>query len=142
MAKHNLVELEPALGTAPGLYYFYPEPNPALTEILIGSRLQFIVAEWTAKVMASYVARIAPRSKSGEMLGSVDANVFIGGYKNDRWVGEITVGVEYAMADEFGRSDYELEHGDFISSGGAYTVGGYDGSGDLRGALYEHLPAI
>lgn len=112
-----------------GVAYFYKEPNPRWTEILVGPRVKNIVAEWTAKVAASYVERVTPRSKSGELVNSVDTAVFIGGFKGDRWVGEITVGVEYAMADEFGRD-------------GSDGQGAYDGSGDLRGALYAHLRPI
>lgn len=113
-----------------GISFFYQESNPAQAEILIGPRMQAIVAEYTFKVMESYLNRIAPRSDSGAMLGSTYASVQIGGYKNDRWVGEITVGVEYAMADEFGRDTPQ----------GGQNSSTYEGSGDLRAALYGVLP--
>lgn len=122
-----------------GVAYFYKESNPAQAEILRSPQMQAVVADYTSKVLAAYIGRIAPRSKSGRMLDSVNAEVFIGGFKNDRWVGEVRVEVEYAMADEFGRDEFDMEHGDF-ASGASITVGGYEGSRDLRDALYGVLP--
>ena len=119
-----------------GRYYFYLEPNPALTEILMGPRLQAITAEWTAKVVTGYLTRLEGRGAGGGPLaGSVRAEVFIGGYKTDRWVGQIVVGgggVTYAAADEFGRSN--PVEGQNNST--------YEGSHDLREALYAELPRI
>lgn len=127
-------ELYPNLGG--GSYYFYPNPNPALTQILVGERLQAVTAEYTAKVGFSYIAKLQARSHTDDrhpsfMESQVDANVFIGGYEDDRWVGEIRVGVDYALADEFGRHrPAEGQHGST-----------YEGHGDLRESLYENLPA-
>ncbi|QSM01070.1 hypothetical protein SEA_NANOSMITE_25 [Mycobacterium phage Nanosmite] len=129
---HKLATLEPTLYG--GIAYFYKEPNPALTEILVGALVQTLVADYTAKVVANYMTRVSGRSDPEDpesLAGSVRAEVFIGGFKTDRWVGEITVGVEYALADEFGRhSPAEGQHNST-----------YEGSGDLRGALYAELPA-
>lgn len=125
----------------PNLYgniaFFYAEPNPALTEALAGDRLLGIVSDYTGRVWDSYMTKLASRRHAsdehpGQMASLTRAEVFIGGYKDDRWIGQITVGVEYAMADEFGR--HEPAEGQNHST--------YEGSGDLRGALYEHLPPI
>ncbi|QNJ56829.1 hypothetical protein SEA_REINDEER_19 [Mycobacterium phage Reindeer] len=132
MTNRSLAVLEPNLYG--GVAYFYAEPNPALSEILIGPELHALTADYTARVVADYVTRVSGRSdpESPESLaGSVSAEVFIGGYKTDRWIGEIVVGVEYALADEFGRHD--PAEGQNNST--------YEGSGDLRGALYAVLPA-
>jgi hypothetical protein len=128
-------ELEPALGG--GSYFFYPKPNPALTEILVSEELQGVTADWTAKVGFAYVAKIQARTRTNDrhpshLESTVDANVFIGGYEDDRWVGEISVGADYALADEFGRhTPAPGQHGST-----------YEGHGDLRSALYENLPPI
>lgn len=120
-----------------GVAYFYAKPNPALSEILLGERVQGLTAEWTAKVGFSYIAKLQARTKTddrhpGLLESTVDANVFVGGYENDRWVGEITVGADYALADEFGRHMPAAgQHGST-----------YEGHGDLRASLYENLPAI
>lgn len=110
----------------------FPYPNPALTQVLVGPRLQAIVADYTAKVAASYGQRIAerPRKQRSDNRGpglasSISAVVMPNeGYKKDRWVGQVTVGAQYAAADEFGRKKYNQ----------------YDGSGDLAAALYTTLP--
>ena len=131
MANNAFARLEPNLYG--GRYYFYLWPNPALTEILVSSKLQAITAEWTARVMANYASRIGARpNATGHLLSTVRAEVFIGGYKSDRWIGQITVGAEYASADEFGRSDPAEGQNDST----------YEGSHDLREALYAELPAI
>lgn len=119
-----------------GIAYFYEDPNPCLAEILIGERTQGVVYEYTARVTANYLTRLGDRKHSGDrhpgdMAGSVRPDVFIGGYKDDRWIGEVTVEVEYAMADEMGRHT--------PADGQNKSV--YDGSHDLSGALYSELPA-
>ncbi|MBB5167207.1 hypothetical protein [Mycobacterium sp. AZCC_0083] len=125
----------------PALYgnvaYFYKKHNPAFTEILVGPRLFNITAEWTGKVYESYMTRLISRKHAddehpGLMESSTRAEVFIGGYEGDRWIGQITVAVPYAVADEFGRHSPAPGQNNSI----------YEGSGDLRGALYEHLPRI
>jgi hypothetical protein len=126
--------LEPNLGG--GAWYFYPKPNPAFSEILLGERVRDLVYEYTAKVTLNYLTRLWARKHVhdrhiGEMEGAVRPEVFIGGFDNDRWVGEITVDVEYALADEFGRKN--------PAPGQKGSV--YEGSHDLTGALYSELPA-
>jgi hypothetical protein len=126
-------ELYPNVGPS----FFYPKPNPALTEILVNDRVQALTAEWTAKVGFSYVAKLQARSHTDDrhpsfLESTVDASVFIGGYENDRWVGEIRVGADYALADEWGR------HRPAQGQHGSTTEGHHD----LRDSLYENLPPI
>ncbi|ASR75872.1 neck protein [Mycobacterium phage Aziz] len=132
------VPLEPHLygpPDGPGIAYFYKESNPAFAEILMSTRVQTITAEWTAQVMSTYIGRIAPRSDPGSpqsLAGSVRAEVYVGGFKSDRWVGEISVESPYAAADEFGR--HSPAEGQNNST--------YEGSHDLRESLYQHLRPI
>lgn len=126
-------KLEPNLGG--GEYYFYPKPNPALTQILLNDRVRDLVYEYTARVTLNYLTRLWSRphlddDHVGTLEGSVRPEVFIGGFENDRWVGQVSVDVEYALADEWGRhSPAPGQHGSV-----------YEGSHDLRDALYAELP--
>jgi hypothetical protein len=126
--------LEPNLygGTA----YLYAAPNPALTQSLIGNGVRDAVYEYTARVTVNYLTRMWARKRvddkhPGELENAVRPEVFIGGHKGDRWVGEVNVDVEYAMADEEGRHT--------PAPGQRGSV--YAGSHDLSGALYAELPA-
>lgn len=126
-------ELYPNVGPS----FFYPKPNPALSEILVGERLKGVVADWTAKVGFSYVAKLQARTHTDDehpshMESTVDASVFIGGFEDDRWVGEVRVGADYALADEWGR------HRPAPGQHGSTTEGHHD----LRDSLYENLPRI
>lgn len=108
----------------------YPYPNPALTAVLVGPKLEACVTEYTSKVVGVYAQKMANRPRKGDRhpgksLQSMSAEVSIGGYKHDRWVGEISVGTEYALADEYGRKAYNP----------------YRGHGDLRESLHSVLPA-
>ncbi|WP_099021273.1 hypothetical protein [Mycolicibacterium palauense] len=114
-----------------GSAYFYADPNPGLAKILTGDHVFTLVSDYVTRVMETYIAKLYARSPDSDhdatsMANSVYGEVFIGGYRDDRWVGQITVAVEYAAADEFGRHSYNP----------------YEGSHDLRDSLYEHLPAI
>lgn len=112
----------------------YGPPNAALAEILIGAKMYAIVAEYTAKVLGNYVTRQSSSVKSTRhrkyrpagqsTLESLEMTVDIGGFKKDRWTGQITVGVEYALASEYGRKKYAP----------------YAGNKNLREALYGVLP--
>ena len=109
----------------------YPYPNPALTQVLVGPRLEDCVADYTAQVAQVYAQRLQARPRKDKrrrgdsMLSSMSAEVLPNnGYKNDRWVGEVRVGTQYALADELGRKKYAQ----------------YDGSGDLRESLHSILP--
>lgn len=124
-----------------GVAFFYPKPNPALSEILLGQRLQDVTSDWTHKVAVTYVTKLAARPHfddrhPGALEAGVDAEVFVGGYENDRWVGEISDGgansITYALADEYGRHDPSP------GQRGSTTQGHHD----LADSLYEHLPPI
>ena len=117
----------------------YPDPNPALAEVLLDGRLGTIVADYTAKIASTYHTMLAARSSRDEgtgtrLIDTIEANVWpYWGYKRDRWVGEVKVGsaaVPYGAADEFGRSN--PEDGQKGST--------YEGSRQLRTALYIYLP--
>lgn len=127
--------LEPALGVD-GTHYFYDDPNPALSEILLGAPLYEIVNEYVNLIAGDYKTRVQARAHKGDphpgaMASGVVGEIVQGGFKNDRHIGVITSTVEYASADEFGRGTYNED---------AHNP--YEGHHDLRGALYAHLPAI
>lgn len=86
-----------------------------------------IVYDYAKKVESVYISKLGSRS-SGALLSTVETSLpFIGGYKNDRYIGEVKVGSArrpYGAADEFGRTKYAQ----------------YDGSGDLRDSLHAVLP--
>lgn len=101
----------------------YPYPNPALANILLGAPMQAIVAKNLAKVLtvflnlqASEIYRDPNRQyragghPPGQLMAQTTASVDIGaafpGKAADRWTGQITVGVEYAGAEFYGRHAY------------------------------------
>jgi hypothetical protein len=97
--------------------------NPALTAILLGPRMYAIVGDYTARVIANYIVRQNPHTISGDLIESVEGSVGIGGFMGDRWVGQVTVGVVYAGATEYGRKKYAQ----------------YRGNENLRAALHAVL---
>lgn len=107
----------------------YPYPNPALTEILVGEPLAKVVGDYTAKVAAVFIANIQDRKRIGDrhpglMSQNTYAQVHVGGFKDDRVVGEVGSTVPYMSADEFGRH-----------SGAPYPP-----HHSLQNALYSVLP--
>lgn len=116
----------------------YPFPNPGLAEVLLDGRLGSIVHDYTSRVASTYHTMLAARSgdpqKGSRLIDTVEANVWpYWGYKRDRWVGEVKVGSAanpYGAADEFGRGNPQ----------GRQNSSTYEGSHQLRTALYMHLP--
>lgn len=117
--------------------HLYGPPNEVLAEILIGPRMYSIVASYTAKVLSNYITRQgaepykdlkrqyrAGGHPPGQLLESVEAKIDIGGFKHDRWTGQISVGVVYGGAEEYGRKKYAE----------------YAGNKNLRQALHGVLP--
>lgn len=81
-----------------------PNPNPALSAILLSSQMRSIVRQSGEKAKARYVAIVAKRS--GKLAASARVRTSIGGYKNDRWVATLTVGqgLLYGASHEFGHA--------------------------------------
>jgi hypothetical protein len=79
-----------------------PEPNPALTELLLSGRMREIVFERATMAQALYQARVAKRSAA--LAGTARAFTEIGGVRHDRWIGTMLVGqgLEYGASHEFG----------------------------------------
>lgn len=107
----------------------YPAPNPALTEILVSDKLGAIVSDYTSKVAAVFLSSIAGRPRKGDrhpglMAEGTYASIHIGGFKNDRIVGEVGSTVDYMSSDEFGR----------------HSSNPYEGNHALSNALYSVLP--
>lgn len=84
----------------------FPEPNEALTALLISPRLQAIVLERATMAQALYQAQVAKRT--GALAASAHAHTEIGGIRHDRHVGILTVGegLAYGAAHEFGVGDH------------------------------------
>lgn len=115
----------------------YGPPNPALAAILVGTRLRSIVGSYTLMVAGQYMVRQgampyrdrgrqhrAGGHRPGQSVENIEAGVDIGGFKKDRWVGQITIGVEYSGASEYGRKKYAR----------------YRGNSNLRESLGAVLP--
>lgn len=121
----------------------YGPPNPALANILLSGRMQAIVAKGTVKVLSAFLVRQstsqnpykdpgrAARSgghPEGQLMEQTKAEVIVGparpGLPDDRWVGQITIGVVYAGASTYGRHAYAQ----------------YAGTRNLQQALYSVYP--
>lgn len=83
-----------------------PAPNRALTAVLRSERMRSIVFETAELAQALYRETVTKRS--GRLAASAHVSTEIGGVRNDRHIGVLTVGVgaqgtvEYAAAHEFG----------------------------------------
>lgn len=79
-----------------------PKPNPALTAILKSPKMARIVRLKTEYAKTRYRAIVAKRSR--RLAASARVKLSIGGYKNDRWVGQLIVGegLKYGASHEFG----------------------------------------
>ena len=92
-----------------------PEPNEALAGLMLSARMREIVSERANMAQMLYQATVAKRT--GRLARSANAHTEIGGKRNDRWIGELTVGgagsmgvVEYAAAHEFGTANSDAAH--------------------------------
>lgn len=79
-----------------------PEPNPALTELLMSARMRGFVFERAETAQWLYQARVA--RETGALSVSARAYTEVGGKRHDRWIGVMLVGfgLEYDPAHEFG----------------------------------------
>ncbi|MBY0440984.1 MAG: hypothetical protein K2Q25_02415 [Mycobacteriaceae bacterium] len=79
-----------------------PEPNRALTELLVSARMRAIVEERANTAAMLYQAQVAKRT--GRLAASAHASTEIGGVRQDRWIGVLTVGsaLPYGASHEFG----------------------------------------
>ena len=79
-----------------------PEPNPALTALLRSARIREICFERAETAQWLYQARVAKRSTA--LARSAHAHTEIGGIRQDRWIGVLSVhsGIEYEASHEFG----------------------------------------
>lgn len=79
-----------------------PEPNPALTELLLSNRMREIVHERAVTAQLLYQARVAKRSTA--LARTAHAFTEIGGVRHDRWIGTMLLGegLEYGASHEFG----------------------------------------
>lgn len=83
-----------------------PEPNEALTALMLSAEMEAIVRERAETAKALYQASVAKRT--GALAASARADVVIGGVRHDRHVGIVTVGEDlgYGLAHEFGVGDH------------------------------------
>ena len=82
-----------------------PEPNEALSALMVSPRMRDIVSERAHMAQMLYQAQVAKRT--GRLAKSADAHTEVGGKRHDRWIGELTIGgmgVDYAASHEFGTS--------------------------------------
>ncbi len=93
-----------------------PSPNPALTAILKSPKMARIIRLKTEYAKARYRAIVAKRSR--RLAASARVKLTIGGYKSDRWVGQLIVGegLEYGASHEFGhQAARSTESGQFVN---------------------------
>ncbi|MCX2716092.1 hypothetical protein [Mycolicibacterium sp. J2] len=78
--------------------------------ILFGPGLAAMLLADAEELVALYRAGVAKRT--GRLAASAHASVQVGGRRNDRWVGKVTVGdgLEYAVLHEFGAKDQASRH--------------------------------
>lgn len=88
-----------------------PEPNEALTALLMSARMRDIVSERANMAQMLYQAQVAKRT--GRLAASAHAGPEVGGKYHDRWIGELLVGgagsmgtPEYAASHEFGAAGH------------------------------------
>jgi hypothetical protein len=112
--------------------------NPALAQILMSGRTQAVVADYTLRVLSHFVTRQGAQEykdwgrqfragghRPGQLLEQTSTTVDVGGADNDRWVGQITIGVVYGAATMSGRKAYAQ----------------YPGNKNLQEALHAVLPS-
>lgn len=93
--------------------------NPAITAVLKSATLHRIVEERANTAAMLYQSQVAKRT--GRLAASAHASTEIGGRRNDRWIGVLTIGgpgprgtVDYAVPHEFG---YYVENSDGATVG-------------------------
>ncbi|BDY33160.1 hypothetical protein [Mycolicibacterium mageritense] len=81
-----------------------PKPNKALAAILLGPKMFALVRTKTEYAQIRYQGIVAKRTR--KLMQSARVTVQIGGYKNDRPVGRLTVGqgLRYGPSHEFGHT--------------------------------------
>lgn len=79
-----------------------PQPNPALTAVLLSSRMRDICFERAQTAQFLYQSRVAKRSN--QLALAARGHTEIGGRRHDRWIGVLSVhsGIEYEATHEFG----------------------------------------
>jgi len=77
-----------------------PAPNPAVAALLKSQQMRSLVAERTEAARATYQQIVAKRT--GLLASSTHVDTFLGGRRNDRWIGRLTVEAPYAASHEFG----------------------------------------
>lgn len=116
-----------------------PEPNPALTEVLLSERMRGIVEERANTAMMLAQDQVAKRT--GALARSAHAATEVGGVRNDRWIGVTTLGgrgVDYAASHEFGADVVGLGEG---GKGSTRYADAQPGAHDLNVVL-EQLGAL
>ncbi|WP_207760581.1 hypothetical protein [Mycolicibacterium sphagni] len=76
-----------------------PEPNKALAALLLSRNMELLMGILGQEVVLRYRAKVAKRT--GQLAASASSHVQIGGHKNDRWVGRVTIGGDMAVAKWF-----------------------------------------
>lgn len=83
-----------------------PTPNEALTAVLISPEMQAICLERVEMAKALYQAQVTKRT--GALAASAYAHTEVGGVRNDRHIGILTVGegLQYGASHEFGTAGH------------------------------------
>lgn len=110
-----------------------PTPNPAVSAALVGPEVRRILEERADMAALLLQAQIAKRT--GTLARSIRSHVEIGGMKNDRWVGVMSVGDDRGRAGAYYAASHEFGTGDKPGSRPGSTV--TEGAADLNEILEQ-----
>lgn len=84
-----------------------PTPNPFITQWLIGSRCRDIMLAEAIRAHRLFVGVAGRHADTGREVASARPSVGIGGIRNDRWIGRLTIGgpepyAPYTLSAEYG----------------------------------------
>ena len=89
-----------------------PDPNEGLAGWFMSADNRRIMDEIATK--AGLLAQAEIHKRTGALTASVNAHVEVGGHRNDRYVGEVTIGnvgtVDYGASYVFGTNDTQAHH--------------------------------
>ena len=77
-----------------------PTPNPAVIALLKSPEIRALMFSKAETAKAIYQGVVTKRT--GRLARSARTSTFLGGPKNDRWIGRLTAAEDYAASHEFG----------------------------------------
>ena len=93
----------------------FPSPNPAVTGLLLGPKMAMVMQAFALRAATNYISQNPINTSDpgratragghpvGSQLQTLTVTTPIGGLKNDRRVGELSIMTPYAPASNYGR---------------------------------------